>query len=85
MKKTFLALVLSAVFLASSAHATIQVDQDYNFTNGPVVGLSSYGPDAPTYSNKQVILGGDDYLQSRLRKDFSVKLVKGVESRWGSC
>ena len=22
---------------------------------------------------------------SRLRKDFSVKLVKGVESRWGSC
>ena len=64
MKKTFLALVLSAVFLASSAHATIQVDQDYNFANGPVVGLSSYGPDAPTYSNKQVILGGDDYLQS---------------------
>lgn len=22
---------------------------------------------------------------ARLRKDFSVKLVKGVESRWGSC
>jgi predicted transposase YbfD/YdcC len=23
--------------------------------------------------------------ERRLRKDFSVKLVKGVESRWGSC
>ena len=24
-------------------------------------------------------------VTARLRKDFSVKLVKGVESRWGSC
>ena len=64
MKKTFLALALVAGFLASSAHATIQVDQDYNFTSGTVAGLSAFGPDAPTYSNHQVILGGDDYLQS---------------------
>jgi hypothetical protein len=64
MKKTLLALAFAAGFLASSAHATIQVDQDYNFTNGPVAGLSAFGPDAPTYSNHQVILGGDDYLQS---------------------
>ena len=27
----------------------------------------------------------DIFLSLRLRKDFSVKLVKGVESRWGSC
>jgi len=64
MKKTILALVLVAGFTVSSSHALITVQQDYNFTNGPVSGLTSYGPDSPVYSNHQVTLGGDDYLQS---------------------
>jgi hypothetical protein len=42
--------------------------------------LALYGAIALTYANQTW-----PTAVPRLRKDFSVKLVKGVESRWGSC
>jgi hypothetical protein len=86
MKKPILSLLVTIGFVSSAVSQSQLSNGDYKFEEIIPVGLKS----ASTYAHSdfQIKNNTSRYLDFRwvgLRKDFSVKLVKGVESRWGSC